>query len=456
MLKNELQNLSQKLRDELDQTMDRMEGAMPAAELRMQLDVSEKGRVLNSRLNCVRIFRHDERLYRRFRFNILAQCVCVLGDVPWERKAKGEALANSDLRAIHLYIEEHYGINHGPTMDEALYRVADENEYHPVQEYLKALGPWDGTPRVRYAIHRFLGADTSDYTCEVLKLFMLGAISRAFSPGIKFDYMLCLSGGQGIGKSSFLRLLCVKDEWFCDDLKNLETKDVYEKLQGHWIIEMSEMLAAVNSKTNETIKAFLSRQKDTYRIPYDKISEDRPRQCVFSGTTNRIAFLPDDRTGNRRFLPVFCDGDKREVFILANEQESRAYIEQMWAEVMEIYRKEKPQLRFPEEMEYQLQEKQKQFSSEDTYTGRILDFMLNTKEDRVCSLMLFREALGNVNLQPRRSQTNEVCEIVNQLIDTGHLPGWRAFTHPKRFRKGYGTQRGWERIPFQEIQDVNE
>lgn len=56
--------------------------------------------------------------------------------------------------------------------------------------------------------------------------------------------MLCLVGGQGAGKSTFFRLLAVKDEWFSDDLKKIDDDNVYRKMQGHWIIEMSEMIAA--------------------------------------------------------------------------------------------------------------------------------------------------------------------------------------------------------------------
>ena len=53
---------------------------------------------------------------------------------------------------------------------------------------------------------------------EALKLFLLGAISRAFQPGCKFEIMLCLVGGQGAGKSTFFRLLAVRDEWFSDEI----------------------------------------------------------------------------------------------------------------------------------------------------------------------------------------------------------------------------------------------
>ena len=112
-------------------------------------------------------------------------------------------------------------------------------------------------------------------------------------------------GGQGAGKSTFFRLLAVKDEWFSDDLRKLDDDNVYRKLQGHWIIEMSEMIATANAKSIEEIKSFLSRQKEVYKIPYETHPEDRLRQCVFGGTSNALDFLPLDRSGNRRFLTLF-------------------------------------------------------------------------------------------------------------------------------------------------------
>ena len=67
---------------------------------------------------------------------------------------------------------------------------------------------------------------------------------------------------------------------------------------------MSEMMATANAKSIEEIKSFLSRQKEVYKIPYETHPADRPRQCVFGGTSNALDFLPLDRSGNRRFIPV--------------------------------------------------------------------------------------------------------------------------------------------------------
>jgi len=59
---------------------------------------------------------------------------------------------------------------------------------------------------------------------------------------------------------------------------------------------------------------------------------------VFGGTSNALDFLPLDRSGNRRFIPVMVYPEQAEVHILEDEAASRAYISQMWAEAMEIYR----------------------------------------------------------------------------------------------------------------------
>ena len=59
---------------------------------------------------------------------------------------------------------------------------------------------------------------------------------------------------------------------------------------------MSEMMATANAKSIEEIKSFLSRQKEVYKIPYETHPADRPRQCVFGGTSNALDFLPLDRS----------------------------------------------------------------------------------------------------------------------------------------------------------------
>ena len=235
---------------------------------------------------------------------------------------------------------------------------------------------------------------------------------------------------------------------------------MYRKLQGHWIIEMSEMIATANAKSIEEIKSFLSKQKETYKVPYETHPADRLRQCVFAGTTNRQDFLPRDRMGNRRFIPVPVDAELAEIHILDNEEESRAYIDQLWAEAMTIYNSGNYKLSFSPAMQETLQAHQQDFMQEDAQAGMIYAFLEDYTGDRVCSKQLYAEALGNTNI-PAEWETRAICEIMNTGISRGDIQGWQAHKTAKRYPK-YGVQKGWERVTspetgaedFSEITDV--
>lgn len=245
-----------------------------------------------------------------------------------------------------------------------------------------------------------------------------------------------LVGGQGVGKSTFFRFMAVKDDWFTDDIGKLDSEKVYCQLRGHWMIEMSEMVATARSKSIEETKSFLSRQKETYRDSYAVYALDRPRQCVFGGTSNIKRFLPFDRTGNRRFVPVQTNRAEMEVHILENEKESRQYIDQVWAEAMMLYRNGNFKLAFSKETETQLDKLRQEFMADDTEAGMIQAWLDEHEDRKVCSLMLFKEALDNPYVKPKKAETDRICEIMNTSI-----VGWKQGTMT-RF-KDYGTQRSW-------------
>ena len=81
---------------------------------------------------------------------------------------------------------------------------------------------------------------------------------------------------------------------------------------------MSEMIATANAKSIEDIKSFISRAKETYKVPYETHPADRLRQCVFGGSSNTMDFLPLDRSGNRRFLPIMVHAENAKVIRFAS------------------------------------------------------------------------------------------------------------------------------------------
>ena len=412
-------------------------------EVKKSLDETEKGIVKNTIKNCLTVLEQDSLLKGAIRTNVLTERIDIVKNLGWERS--GSAMTDTDMKYLELYLEENYQLTSEKKIDDAIRIVANENKYHPICDFLNSL-QWDGTERIRYALHHFLGADTDDYTNEAMRLFMLGAISRVFNPGCKYEAMLCLIGGQGAGKSTFFRLLAARDEWFSDDLRKLEDENVYRKLQGHWIIEMSEMLATVNAKSVEDIKAFLSKMKDNYKVPYETHPQDRLRQCVFGGTSNTLDFLPLDRSGNRRFVPVMCYPDRADTHILTDEKASRAYILQMWAEAMEIYRTGKFTLAFSPEMSLSLKEHQQEFMPEDTKVGIIQTYLDGYKGDIICSKQIYKDALNHAFEEPKQWEVREINDIMNQSID-----GWERFSYPRVFAE-YGRQKGWERKKPNKVQ----
>lgn len=211
------------------------------------------------------------------------------------------------------------------TLEEAVSIVARRHRHHPAREHFAGLrGTWDGQQRLRVWLPRVAreegllqeGEDDSDrlerlhnaaehdelgqYLARVGTWVMMAIVARVMDPGVKFDYMLILEGGQGMGKSTLCRTLGM--EWFADTGLVLGDKDSYQNLQGILVYEWGELDSLTRAEVTK-VKQFVSSQKDRFRASFDRRPKDYPRQVVFIGTTNESHYLSDP-TGNRRFWPL--------------------------------------------------------------------------------------------------------------------------------------------------------
>ena len=162
-------------------------------------------------------------------------------------------------------------------------------------------------------------------------------------------------------------------------------------------------------------------------------------RCVFAGTTNSLDFLPLDRTGNRRFLPIMCYKEYAEKHILEDEVYSREYIKQVWAEAMETFRSGAFFFLLSKTMGEFLKEYQKEYMPEDTKAGQIASYLENHTANFVCSMELHYRALGRIDT-PQQWELREIGNIMNNTI-----VGWQRVNNPRH--TDYGRQKGWERIP---------
>lgn len=226
-----------------------------------------------------------------------------------------------------------HGVNVTPNIvGQAVQAHCETHQFHPIREYLRNL-QWDGEPRIDTWLKDYLGVAPSEedgvsveYIIQVGRKWLISAVARVMQPGCKADHMLLLEGEQGIGKSTVLKELA-SEQWFTDQMPDVDTKDAQQQTIGVWIIEWGEM-DVLNRAETTAVKMFMSRTTERFRRPYGKNVEEFPRQCVFAGTSNKDEHF-EDETGNRRFWPVWCTK--------ADSAGIKAIRDQLWAEAFARY-----------------------------------------------------------------------------------------------------------------------
>lgn len=403
----------------------------------------KNGRPKNTIDNFFNIMVFEPR-YRNIRFNQLANYAevhtienGVLSIRKWD---------DADESDSKCFIEEKYGIFSKEKHYDALRMLFRTRRYNPVLDYIKTLR-WDGEERCENFLHKWAKAADTPYVRECSRLIFAGGIWRIMVPGCKMDDVVILIGKQGGGKSSLVRFLAINDAYF-GEVKSVEGKEAIEQLDGKWICEIPELAAFTKAKEVEAIKAFITRQKDNYRKPFDRNVDDRPRRCIFVGTTNVQTPLLD-ATGGRRFYPVQTNCDGYELF--KHETECREYIEQCWAEALYKFERHQMDNYAREELVSEYREAQANATQDDWRIGAV-EFYLSGKSvgDFVCIKELMEKVISPDKDHPQNPTPKDSKDLA---IIMSRMDGWVKTNSPKR-TANYGAQRGW--IKEVEYPDVYE
>lgn len=432
------------------------------------------GKNLSTRYNLRLILEHDQRVAKTFGWDAFSQRIAILKKPFWRKKDEKEKYwTDRDDSELRYFFETYYEIDSKQKIEDATLTVAYENQFHRVRDWLNLL-KWDGVNRMETLFIDYLGAEDTKYTRTVTRKMLIAAVGRIMQPGLKFDNMIVLEGPQGIGKSFILKKL--GGQWFNDSLTSMGDKESMEMLRGGWIFEISE-LAAVKKSEIESIKQFISKQTDTYRVSYGKRVTEFPRQCVFIGTTNEHTFLRD-QTGNRRFWPIRVGLQEPVRSLKASETDG--YIQQVWAEALDAYRGGES-VWLDKSIELEAIEIQKQHTEDNPYTGIIAEYLdrdlpanwysldLRTrrdylangfedsdvqlvadrdtlfKRDKVCIAEIWCELLGG---DLRRFSAYDRKELRTAMEQ---IPGWEKYTSESgnssklRFGNPYGRQNAYIR-----------
>lgn len=220
-----------------------------------------------------------------------------------------------------------------------LEKIGYNNKYNPVLNFLEGCEfIWDEQRgRIQQLADTLITNDSfpQDYKYRLLEAWLISTVRIAhntLSNPVNMEGALILQGGQGVGKTRWTKALLPKQvkPYFAEG-KSLDPKDKDSVKQAtkYWIVELGEMDSTFKNEQSK-LKQFFTNSYDEYRLPYAIAEDKNPRLTSFIGTVNKEEFLKDD-TGSRRWWVI-------PVIDVNHELMATIDMEQLWGEVMHLYR----------------------------------------------------------------------------------------------------------------------
>jgi predicted P-loop ATPase len=315
---------------------------------------------------------------------------------------------------------------HPQVVSDRLQQLALQSSFHPVQEYLESL-TWDGKSRVDTWLSTYLDIKDSPYTRHVGMAMLCAAVRRVYQPGCKFDTTLVLIGDEGSGKSTTVKLLAPKPEWFSESLPiNASPKLVVEGTQGIWLVESPEI---VTHKDVGKVKDFLSRGVDgPVRKAYAHNADAVPRQFVVFGTTNDAKPIADE-TGVRRFWPVKMG--------TLDDVRLRADRDQLWAEAFlrEMESGHEQELFMPGKLAPDTEKAQRQFTTLDPWVDTIGGWLQGERPQDTGGKVLIEDLWKVVEVSKSSRNSGHSVRLTNVMGKLGFKRSTEDMYFESRKRK---------------------
>lgn len=187
-------------------------------------------------------------------------------------------------------------------IEEHLIAICERHSYHPVRQWLERGAPWDGKPRID-AVIATLNAANPVYASAVLHAWLVGCVAALYQPRWYSKLVPVLVGAQSYRKSAWVsRLAAVVQGSTLDCAINPDKPDDVRRAVSAWVVELAELESTTRHEAG-SLKAFLTRENDSYRLPYARSMTTKKRQTSFIATVNGSDFLKDT-TGNARFAVI--------------------------------------------------------------------------------------------------------------------------------------------------------
>lgn len=236
------------------------------------------------------------------------------------------------------------------TVADLIKLCAGRNRYNPVLDMLSSV-TWDGVSRLPN-VYGILGVQDDALSQVLVRKWLCQCVALAGneeSNAFGADGMLVLQGSQGIGKTSFVRVLGVRPELIkLGQYIDTKDKDTSRRCTSAWIVELGEVETTLRSDL-ERLKAFITAERDEYRLPYGRSDQKLVRRTSLIATCNSERFLIDP-TGSRRFWTIPVEHIDLDAL-------SQLDVLQLWAEISQMVERDKQCFRLTAEEQKQLAER---------------------------------------------------------------------------------------------------
>ena len=253
--------------------------------------------------NLKKILSGDSKLKGAIQYNTFTYEIDVTKSIKLNGRTLSGTIDDLIIREIRAYIATKYKMDYKkPDIADILEVVAGEHSYNPLKDYLESCeseykelvnqrDPFD-------ILRHYLNIKDDEYNRIIMDLFFRGAVAKVFDPTIKFDFVLDLTGRQGVGKTQFFEGLFTHK--YFTTVETFTDKDDKARMVRNWCVFDDEMVASKKASFSE-LKKFITETKLEFRPPYASSDRRLPKSFIIVRATNDHDYL-NDLTGERRFL----------------------------------------------------------------------------------------------------------------------------------------------------------
>jgi predicted P-loop ATPase len=252
-------------------------------------------------------------------------------------ECEGKMLTELGVSSMMVEMRTKYGAN--KVKKEHILELIDTKakDYHPLIEFFeknrhrKPVGCIDAVIDSIHGIVEYLKPSEGIFFRRYyVRKWLIGMISCWH--GTYSLLTLCLVGGQGTGKSKWVRGLLPEElQRYYAEAKMDGDKDHLTLMTTKALI-MDDEFSGKSRKEEALFKELSSKQEITIRKPYARMAETHTRIAALAGTTNDEN-IKNDQTGNRRIIPIHVSSIDWEAFYAVDKVDLMIEIYHEWKKI---------------------------------------------------------------------------------------------------------------------------